>query len=174
MNKKYIAVFAAILAVTLLTLGYLSLTKNSYTPSANVTAVTDATFEQEVLNSPTPVLIMFHTAGNCPPCDEYKPVFHRAADQNVGKVKFVTIDDATGGGVIAMFGVSQAPSTLYMAPSGGGKYKIGGFPGAVKDAQLKQILDAVARPDAPLVEIEIKPTQEADPAPAPTPDPDKK
>lgn len=176
MNKKYIAVFAAILAATLLALGYLSLTKNSYT-SANVTAVTDATFEQEVLNSPIPVLVMFHTTQNCQPCDEYRPVFHRAADQNVGKIKFVTMDDATGGGVIGMFGVQQAPSTMYIAPAGGGKYRVGGFPGAVKDAQLKQILDAVGQPNAPLIEVQIAPSalQEPQPAPEPaTPDSDKK
>lgn len=175
MNKKYIAVFAAILAVTFLTLGYLQLTKNSFTPSANVTAVTDATFEQEVLNSPTPVLIMFHTS-NCQPCDEYMPVFHRAADQNAGKIKFVTLDAATGGGVIGVFGVQQAPSTVYIAPVGGGKYRVGGIPGALKDAQLKQILDAVQKPDAPLFEVEIKPAQpEPQQAPEPTPaDPDKK
>lgn len=160
MNKKYIAVVAAILAVTLLAVGYISLRTSSYT-SANVTAVTDATFEREVLNSKVPVLIMFHMA-NCPPCDEYKPVFNRAADQNVGKVKFVTIDGANGGGVIGMFGVSQAPTTLYVQPTTAGKYKIGGFPGAVKDAQLKQILDAVQKPDAPLVEVEIKADAPAD------------
>lgn len=52
---------------------------------------TDATFEDEVLNSDIPVLVDF-TATWCGPCKQLVPVLEKAADEYQGRVKFGQVD----------------------------------------------------------------------------------
>ena len=60
-----------------------------------MTIVTNANFEQEVLQSELPVLIDFF-ANWCMPCKMFAPIFEATADEFDGKVKFVkvNVDDA--------------------------------------------------------------------------------
>ncbi|MBZ0189574.1 MAG: conjugal transfer protein TraF [Candidatus Obscuribacterales bacterium] len=161
-TKKYTAIVIALLAVTVLAVTFMNYQAKSY-ESQNVTQVTDATFEQEVLDSKLPVLIMAYAPG-CDPCAEYKPVFHKTADKNVGKVKFVAIDAQNNPGFAGMFGLQQVPATIYMSPQGNGNYKVAGFPGAPNQEQLEKALELLQKPDAKLIEIQI---DKAPPAPEP-------
>jgi thioredoxin 1 len=52
---------------------------------------TDATFEDEVLNSDVPVLVDF-TAAWCGPCKQLAPVLEKAAQEYEGRIKIGQVD----------------------------------------------------------------------------------
>ena len=56
-----------------------------------VKAVTDATFEQEVLKSEVPVVVDFFATW-CGPCKMLAPILEKVSEELEGKVKFVKID----------------------------------------------------------------------------------
>ncbi len=78
---------------------------------SNVVSVTDASFEAEVLQSESPVVVRF-TAVWCGPCKAFAPVFAAAADELVGKVKFVTVDVDESKAIAEKYGVRGIPSVL--------------------------------------------------------------
>lgn len=57
----------------------------------SLSAVTDATFAEDVLAAGVPVLVDF-TADWCPPCKMIKPVLARIAEEQAGRLRVVTLD----------------------------------------------------------------------------------
>ncbi len=123
--------------------------------SANVVEVTDATFEQEVLNSDVPVIINYYQTTSKSSL-RFQPIFHKAADQNVGKVKFVAIDMDKNRGIVASFDIKKAPTVMFVKKGDkAGDYKIGASEGYHSAQELTDLLDLCLKPDAPLIDVKI-------------------
>jgi thioredoxin 1 len=58
---------------------------------SNATAVTEDTFEQEVIKSETPVLVDFW-AEWCGPCKMMAPILDQVADEQAGRLRIVKVD----------------------------------------------------------------------------------
>ena len=104
--------------------------------AANVTHVTDANFEQEVLKSPTPVLIDFW-APWCGPCKAIAPMVDELAGEYAGRLKVVKVNVDDNPMTPSRFGVRGIPNLLIIK---GGEVKQQ-IVGAVPKAQLVKAVD---------------------------------
>jgi thioredoxin 1 len=104
--------------------------------SENVTHVTDATFDQEVLKSPTPVLIDFW-APWCGPCRAIAPIVDELAGTYAGRLKVVKINVDENPDTPSRYGVRGIPNLLIVK---GGEVKEQ-IIGAVPKQQLVRAVD---------------------------------
>jgi len=100
-----------------------------------VLAVTDATFETEVLAAELPVLIDLY-ADWCEPCKQLAPVVAGLAAELQGVVKVVKIDIERSPGVAQMFRVQSIPMLVVMQ---GGR-PVAAEQGVLNKAQLLEML----------------------------------
>lgn len=77
----------------------------------NVTHVTDANFEQEVMKSATPVLVDFW-APWCAPCRAIAPFVDEVAGQYAGRLKVVKVNVDDNPETPARFGVRGIPNLV--------------------------------------------------------------
>ena len=78
---------------------------------SNVQAVTDATFKQEVLESPLPVLIDFW-AEWCAPCRAIGPIVEELATEFQGKLKVVKMNVDDNPQTPMQYGVRGIPNLI--------------------------------------------------------------
>ena len=76
--------------------------------------VTDATYDEQVLGSPVPVVVDF-TAEWCGPCRLVGPVLDELAETYAGTVRFVTVDADTNPGLVARYGIVSLPTLQFFA-----------------------------------------------------------
>jgi thioredoxin len=116
---------------------------------AGVQVVTDATFEQAVMNEHLPVLVDLY-ADWCGPCRQMAPVIAQLAEELAGRAKVVKIDVDRNPMCAQMFRASSIP--MFVALNRG--KVIGHQMGAVPKSALLQLLERVLPPDDAEVEPE--------------------
>jgi len=105
---------------------------------ANVQAVEDASFEREVLQSPTPVLIDFW-APWCAPCRAIAPVVEEIAREYAGKLKVMKMNVDDNPKTPSRYGVRGIPNLILFQ---GGQVKEQ-IVGAVPKSQLLKAISTV-------------------------------
>ena len=100
-------------------------------------AVTDSDFEQEVLESETPVLVDFW-AEWCAPCKMVAPVLDDLAEEYDGKIKFTKVDVDTNPETAMKYGIRSIPTLLVFK----GGSPVDQVVGAVPKAVIKKRLDS--------------------------------
>jgi len=80
---------------------------------SNALEVNEKSFESEVMNSETPVLVDFW-ASWCMPCRMLAPVVDQIAAEFAGKVKVVKVDVDSNQALAVKFGVRGIPTLLVL------------------------------------------------------------
>jgi thioredoxin 1 len=79
--------------------------------NANIQAVSDASFEGDILKSVEPVLVDFW-APWCGPCKAVAPIMDELANQYVGKLKVAKLNVDESSQVAMKYGVTSIPTFI--------------------------------------------------------------
>ena len=101
----------------------------------NTVAVSDSSFDAEVLNSSTPVLVDFWATW-CAPCRAIAPSLEELAGEFQGRVKVAKVDVDSSQAVAAKYGIRSIP-TLIMFKDGKAAEQV---IGAVSKAKLAELI----------------------------------
>ncbi|MQC47529.1 MAG: thioredoxin [Chloroflexi bacterium] len=104
---------------------------------AHPTDTSDATFEQDVLNNDTPVLVYFW-APWCGPCRMVAPVVEELSNDYDGKVKFVKLNTDDNPKIAAKYQIRSIPTLLIFK----GGQAVGQVVGFRPKSDLAKHLDA--------------------------------
>jgi thioredoxin 1 len=105
--------------------------------SANITHVSDASFEADVLKSDTPVLVDFW-AEWCGPCKMIAPALEEVAVSHAGKIKIAKLDVDDNREVAAKYGIRGIPTLMIFKNGELAAQKVG----ALSKAQLTAFVDS--------------------------------
>ncbi|MGX1881359.1 thioredoxin [Streptomyces sp. NPDC055287] len=106
--------------------------------AVGVDAVTDATFEAEVLKAGGPVLVEF-TADWCGPCRQLAPVLSEVAREEADRLKVVQLDVDVNPETTVKYGVLSMPTLIVFRDGEPVKQMVGARP---KRKLLLELADA--------------------------------
>jgi thioredoxin 1 len=115
-------------------------------PKSLVKAVTDASFDKEVLGSDVPVLVDFW-APWCGPCKMIGPVVEELAKEYEGRLKVVKINTQDNPGVPGQLGIRSIPTLIVFKGSEVADHRVGAVP---RDS-LRQMIEGVLNPKPSLL-----------------------
>lgn len=105
--------------------------------SKNVIAISDTSFDGEVLKADSPVLVDF-TATWCGPCKQLAPIVDKIADENVGKYKVAKVDIDECPSIAQRFRIKGVPTVMVFK---GGQVK-GQHVGVTNKETLLKLLES--------------------------------
>ena len=106
--------------------------------SDQIVHVTDATFDEEVLNSERPVLVDFW-AEWCGPCKMIAPVLDEIAGEYAGKLKVAKVDVDANPDIPPKFGIRGIPTLIVFKGGNAEATKVG----ALSKSQLTEFIQEV-------------------------------
>ena len=99
------------------------------------TAVTESTFEQEVLSSDKPVIVDFW-AEWCGPCHAVSPVLDKIVEERQGEVKLVKVNIDEEQGLAERYGIASIPTIVLFKDGEPAAAAIGAQPKGAIEKQL--------------------------------------
>lgn len=115
---------------------------NSQTVSSEPLAVTDASYEKEVMEASKTIPVFVEVGAEwCPPCKAIEPIIKKfAAEDFKGKVKFVSVDADTAQEITQKYGIRSIP-TLMVVKNAEVKVQQAG---ALSEPMLKDFINTYA------------------------------
>jgi thioredoxin 1 len=105
--------------------------------SENIKHVSDTTFDKEVLQSSTPVLVDYW-AEWCGPCKMIAPVLEDVAKQYAGRMTVAKLDIDANPGITSQFGIRGIPTLILFKGGKPHAQKVG----ALSKSQLTAFVDS--------------------------------
>ena len=99
------------------------------------TAVTESTFEQEVLSSETPVLVDFW-AEWCGPCHAVAPILDKIVEERAGELKLVKVNIDEEQSLAERYGIASIPTMVLFKDGEPAAAAIGAQPKSAIETQL--------------------------------------
>src|SRR4051794_26161320 len=99
------------------------------------TTVTEASFEQEVLQSDKPVLVDFW-AEWCGPCHAVSPILDKIAEERANELKLVKINIDENQGLAARYGVMSIPMMVLFKDGEPAATTVGAMPKGALERSL--------------------------------------
>jgi thioredoxin 1 len=99
------------------------------------TTATETTFEQEVIESDTPVIVDFW-AEWCGPCHAVSPILERIVDERGDELKLVKVNIDEEPGLAQRFGVASIPTMILFKDGEPSAFAVGAQPKAALERSL--------------------------------------